>query len=189
MAKRKKTPDILAERPPEEIDERLDIPKTQESAPSVSVGSQVTTQVLPPTREMNDPVAAIFPQERARRSLSTRVKLTLPAVEGVMSAVKAYLTLALRALPDVVLVDEQADWELVIVGVPLHTPWGEADSIALSVVVLQPPAQRTEAARPRESDFCGVWLRIGAPGQVRHVCREIVARFSSKHLAAARQSA
>ncbi|MGH7962101.1 MAG: hypothetical protein ACRERD_09800, partial [Candidatus Binatia bacterium] len=60
--------------------------------------------------------------------------------------------------------------------------------IALSVVVLHPQGQRTKVAHPRESILSGVWLRIGAQEQVRQLCREIVARFSAKHLHAARQA-
>ena len=153
MAKRKQTPDILAEPP-----------------------------------KADDPVAAIFPQAPTRRSRSTRVKLTLPAAAGVMRAVKAYLTLELRALPDVMLVDAQADWELVIVGVPLPMRREETDGIIVSVVVLHPQGRQTKTAHGRESDFCGVWLRIGALGQVRHLCQDIVARFRAKHLDAARET-
>lgn len=151
MAKRKQTPDILAEPP-----------------------------------KADDPVAAIFPQAPTRQSRFTRVKLTLPTAEGPMRAVQAYLTLALRALPGVMLVDAQADWELVVVGTPLPARHGEPDGIVVSVVVLHPQGQRLEATRG--GDFCGVWLRIGALGQMRQLCQDIIARFSAKHLDATRQA-
>ncbi|MGH7967052.1 MAG: hypothetical protein ACRERD_35390, partial [Candidatus Binatia bacterium] len=94
MATRKKTPDILAERPTE----GGDTPGMQKSESAVPVDSQVRTQARPSTRKAGDPVAAIFPQERTRQSVAARVKLTIPSPEGIMSAVKAYLTLDLRAL-------------------------------------------------------------------------------------------
>lgn len=174
MAKRKQTPDILAE--------GRETTSTQESQPPALVHTQVVTPTTPPLQKADDPVAAIFPQDQPRRSRSIRVKLTLPTVEGVMRAVRAYLTLELRALPDVMLVDEQADWELVIVGVPLPMRRDETGGIVVSVVVLHPQGQRKQAAYRGGSDFCGVWLRLCSPGQVRPVCQEIVARFNLKHL-------
>ena len=105
------------------------------------------------------------------------------------------------------LVQEEAEWTLIVLGVPIQSPNGKTYGIALSVVVtnsvdqqIQESVQRGPLLIPTSASatvpapveaFRGMWLRIGARRHLPHLCEQLVMDFNSRYLEArhtARQS-
>ncbi len=202
MAKRRKTPDVLSDEPrgehtaprsqPSETDSPTD-PATGEPAAPVGV-----TQV--------DPVATLFAQRgEPSRPFPARVQLTVAAPESLTGEVERAVVQAFRSLSDVLLVEADADWTLLILGVELRTRRGDTYGVALSVVVTEAldrhlvqerllsqfsarsgPVVATAPTPP--GVFRGAWLQIGARPQVQSLCQGIVADFNARYLDAQRRS-
>ena len=203
MAKRRKTPDVLSDEPrsepaaaphsqPREPDSPPD-PATGEPAAPVGV-----TQV--------DPVATLFAQRgEPSRPFPARVQLTVAAPESLTGEVERAAAQAFRSLSDVLLVEADADWTLLILGVELRTRRGDTYGVALSVVVTEAldrhlvqerllsqfsarsgPVVATAPTPP--GVFRGAWLQIGTRTQVQSLCQGIVADFNARYLDAQRRS-
>jgi hypothetical protein len=163
MAKRKKTPDILAD------------------------------------LQQDPQTPSVLPQEESPPlQFSANVKLSVTAPEHMKEEIENLVTRELHSLSDVRVVEKEAEWELIILGVELQTKRGEAYGVAFSVVVLQPrrfvhSARRRSLRSPqgsgfdtepsRFSDFRGVWLHVETKEHLQQLCQGIVADFNSKYLA------
>ena len=112
---------------------------------------------------------------------------------------------AFHSLSDVLLVEADADWTLLILGVELRTRRGDTYGVALSVVVTEAldrhlvqerllsqfsarsgPVVATAPTPP--GVFRGAWLQIGTRTQVQSLCQGIVADFNARYLDAQRRS-
>lgn len=179
MAKRKKTPDLLADR---EAHERYPTP-AREKNPSAA-----------PPLPATDPFTALFPLPTAGEPVpfSTRIKLIVTAGEDMAREVEQQVAQALSAFPDVHLVQAEADWMLIVLGVPVQSPNGKTSGIALSAVVTKTVTQQVRdsvrsasllapASAPVEA-FRGTWLRIGSRHRIQHLCEQLVADFNDRYL-------
>jgi hypothetical protein len=193
MAKRKHTPDMLARQPyrqPSTI-EAPEIAAPHSSEPSRSA-------LAPPS----DPLTMLFPDSaRTPQPFFARVKLSVTAGEELTKEIVSAVSQALESLPDVQLVSEDADWTLMILGVPLQTPARGATGVGLSVIVVeefdrqlqewlrirrnsQPDAESIShfAQSAPLGSFKGAWLRVTAPSQLSRLCQQVVVDFNSRYL-------
>ena len=202
MAKRRKTPDVLSDEPRGEPAAPHSQPREPDSPPDPATGEPAApvgvTQV--------DPVATLFAQRREPSlPFSARVQLTVAAPESLTGEVERAAAQAFRSLSDVLLVEADADWTLLILGVELRTRRGDTYGVALSVVVTEAldrhlvqerllsqfsarsgPVVATAPTPP--GVFRGAWLQIGARPQVQSLCQGIVADFNARYLDAQRRS-
>ena len=200
MAKRKKTPDVLAHR---QSKERHTTP-LQEKSPPADQPLHATDQVV--VEPTTDPFTALFPSQPAAAPapFSARIKLTVTAGENIAHEMGQYVSDALSSLPDVYLVQEEAEWTLIVLGVAIQSPNGKTYGIALSAVVtktvdqqfedslrsdpLLDPASASAPSPTQVEVFRGTWLRIGAHQRMQHLCEQIVADFNSRYLDGQRAS-
>jgi hypothetical protein len=202
MAKRKKTPDILAEL----LEDERVAPELQEPETDRPADRQAGEPAKQHDVQQTDPLATLFPQKGTPTlQFSSRVTLTITAPKSIKGEVESSMTQELRSLGGVVMVDEEADWVFVILGAELQTKRGDTYGVALSAVVLQAidsrllkewfPAQRSpshpsvvDVTSSHLYDFRGVWLRVGAKVHLQSLCRGVVADFNSKYLEEQRKS-
>ncbi len=188
MAKRKKTPDLLADR---ESHERSPTPARAKN-PSADPTLPATDQAG--VASTADPFTALFPPPAVGEPApsSVRIKLTVTAGEDMAHEVEEHVAQALSAFPYVHLVQAEADWTLIVLGVPIQSPNGKTSGIALSAVVTKTVTQQVRdsvrsasllapASAPVEA-FRGTWLRIGSRHRIQHLCEQLVADFNDRYL-------
>jgi len=181
--------------PPSQPSETDSPPDPATGKPAAPVG---VTQV--------DPVATLFAQRREPSlPFSARVQLTVAAPESLTGEVERAAAQAFRSLSDVLLVEADADWTLLILGVELRTRRGDTYGVALSVVVTEAfdrhlvqerlLSQFSARSSPEVATaptppgvFRGAWLQIGTRTQVQSLCQGIVADFNARYLDAQRRS-
>lgn len=197
MAKRKKTPDVLAEHKSKAQKSTL----SDEHERQPSLDQPVRAPMQEEEQSSSNPYAALFPPQPASNppSPSARVKLEVTASQDIAQKVRHCMSQALRTLPDMQLVQEKADWTLIILGVPIQPPGGKIHGIALSAVAtttfdhLQADESRTRQGNRKDSTseapaippgvlFRGTWLRIGALAHVQKLCEQLVGDFSRRYL-------
>ena len=194
MAKRKHTPDLLAGQPHRQR-------PTSEAAKSKE-HHHSSDSSKSPLASSSDPLTMLFPDSaRTPQPFFARVKLSVTAGEDLSKEIERAVSQAFRSFPDVQLVSEEADWTLVILGVPLQAPTRTAYGVGLSVVVVesftrqlqewplarkhpQPDAQFISHSAPLAplGSFKGAWLRVTAPSQLSRLCRQVVSDFNSRYL-------
>lgn len=200
MAKRKTTPDVLANR---QSKERHTTP-LRENSPTAGQPLHATDQVV--VEPTSDPFTALFPSPPAVGPVpfSARIKLTVTAGEDIAHEMGQYVSHALSSFPDVRLVQEEAEWTLIVLGVPIQSPNGKTYGIALSTVVtktvdqqlqeslrsgpLLDPTSASVTSPAQVEAFRGTWLRIGARRRMQQLCEQIVAEFNSRYLDAQRST-
>jgi hypothetical protein len=194
MAKRKKTPEVLIDRGAQE---RPPTPNQQQNPPADHPSPTINQAVVEPP---SDPVAALFPSPSPVLPSPSAISVTLKvsASGDLAGEVEQYVSEALRALPNVRLIQAEAQWTLIVLGVLIQSPSGKTQGTALSAVVtkaatsptresapsgsrLAPAATPATALAPMEV-FRGTWLRIGAHQHVQHLCEQIVADFNDRYL-------
>jgi hypothetical protein len=126
------------------------------------------------------------------------VKLEVTAFDDLAPKVQHCMSQALGALPNTQLVQEEADWTLIILGVPVQPPGGKIYGIALSAVATKTfdhlQASESRARQESRTDstsaapaippgvFRGTWLRIGALAHLQRLCEQLVSDFSRRYL-------
>lgn len=197
MAKRKKTPDVLAEHKAKA--QKSTLSGEHERQPSLDQPVGAPTQEE--GQSSSNPYAALFPPQTVSNppSPSARVKLEVTASQDIAQKVQHGVSQALRTLPDMQLVQEKADWTLIILGVPIQPPGGRIHGIALSAVAtttfdrLPADESRTRQGSRKNSIseapaippgvlFRGTWLRIGALAHIQKLCEQLVNDFSRRYL-------
>lgn len=193
MAKRKKTPDILADQT-----EGRAVQGHAEPQALTADGGQ-TEIAQPPAPTPADPFAAMFLHDSdPPLPFSTTVKLTVTGPERLRRATAECLIHELQALGDTAVVDEDAEWELAVLGTEIQTARGGTYGVALSIVVLCNAHLTKEKSGSRGgpsnspppspfSEFRGVWLRVAAKAGLWRQCQEIIADFDATHLDAPRR--
>jgi len=193
MAQRKKTPDVLADQqPPPRRTARTSVNKTSPQIPQ-SLNAESS---IPPADLSFDPLATLFPRPAdVQPAVPVAVKLTVTAPKALAGEVESGMAQALRTLPHVRLVTEEADWHLVILSVAVQAPSRTPHGVALSVVVVNTSTRRVqsqsgmESVSPQAVDaerlsfFHGAWLRVAARSQLPKLCAQIVADFDTRYLA------
>lgn len=192
MARRKKTPDVLAD---------------QQHAASQTVeggAKKAETPVAPllpnaaPLFEesASDPLAMLFPHPvSVPISVTTTIKLTVTATEDLVREIESSVSQALGALPQVQVEAEEADWTLVILSVVVQSPSRRLGGVALSVIVVETPKDQLQEQRRSQAGvnsaisserlriFHGAWLRVAARSQLQRLCQQIVTDFAERYLA------
>lgn len=196
MAKRKKTPDVLAGQNPR-ADEPTPPGARKRQASTDQSSPDASRQVK---EESSNPFAVLFPLQPVEKlpTVSTRVKLEVTAFDDLTAKVQHCMSQALSALPYMQLVQDGADWTLIILGVPIQPPGGKIYGIALSAVATKAfdRVQVTESHTDQESRtdftpvgstiparvFRGTWLRIGALVHLQRLCEQLVNDFNRRYL-------
>jgi hypothetical protein len=196
MARRKKTPDVLANQ--------------QHATNRTAKGGakKAETPVAPPLpnaepsleESASDPLAMLFPHPvDTPISVTTRIKLTVTATEDLTREIASSVSQALGTLPNVQVVTEEADWTLVILSVVVQSPSRMPGGVALSVVIVETPQGQLQERRHSQAGrvpavsaerlgiFHGAWLRVAARTQLSRLCQQIVADFDSRYLMARRK--
>ena len=132
-----------------------------------------------------------------------RVNLIVSGDQNIKGEVTSYITRELRSLNDVIIVDENADWQISILAMEAITKGSYKGGIALSVVILRPfnnnilkpfigkltadQSNLIDALTSFLYRYEEHWLRIGSPDDLKSICQGIVADFDSKHLEKSRR--
>lgn len=192
MARRKKTPDVLADphAPTSPIvKEKAKSENTLAADPFSNVGSPVE-------KSFSDPLAMLFPPlADAPRSSTSTIKLTVTATEDLAQEVESAVSQAFSTLSNVQVVTGEADWTLVILSVAIQSPSRTPDGVALSIVVVESPQNQFQERRHPQANlsataslerlriFHGAWLRVAVRSQLPRLCRQIVTDFAERYLA------
>jgi hypothetical protein len=181
MAKRKKTPEVLTDRGAKE---RPPTPGREQSPPADYPPPAMDQTVVEPPA---DPVAALFPSPSPVLPSPSSISVTLKVSAGgdLADEVEQYVSQALRALPDVRLVQAEAQWSLIVLGVLIQLSSGKTQGTALSAVVTKTvasPLPVSVTASAPMGAFRGTWLRIGARHRIQHLCEQLVADFKDRYL-------
>jgi hypothetical protein len=138
------------------------------------------------------------PETTARSTNEIRVHLTVEGDEQVQNELFSYVGRELRALGDVVLVDQDADLELELVALRVE----QLSLVAVSAVVkalldralaeefLSVFPNRPESLRRYLSSLGTIdahWVRTGSTVDIHGVARKLVATFDAQSLETARQ--
>ena len=194
MAKRKKTPDILAEQKPQ----APDLTRSEEHEQQPSVDPLVHPETQAAKESSSDLYDALFsPPLEEPLSRAARVKLTVTAEANLAREVQHCIAQALNRLPYAQFVQEEEDWTLIVLGAPIQPPGGKTYGVALSAVAAKTLRRRekNQASQPhrraasvlptssaQSSVFKGSWLRIGALSQTQRLCEQLVNDFSRRYL-------
>ena len=194
MARRKKTPDVLAEQTPQSPN--LTRSEERKQQPSVDQPDYLET----PAKEesSSDLYATLFsPPLGEPSSRLTRIKLAVTGEENLAREVQHCVSQALGRLPHAQFVQEGEDWTLIVLGAPIQPPGGKTYGVALSAVATRTVSRRQKSQPPQpnlqddsvsstpavqSSVFKGSWLRIGALTQIQRLCEQLVSDFSSRYL-------
>ena len=82
--------------------------------------------------------SSVSAQEKEFPKFVARVKLSVSGSENIKDEVVSYLSRELRALGDVVIVEQDARWELSVIVMELASRGGSKNGLAFSVVVIRP---------------------------------------------------
>jgi hypothetical protein len=192
MARRKKTPDVLAnqQRDAQQI-------STPSAATSDLSGSQSSNEAEARSKSSTPgPLETLFPSAASTAASSIiKVKLTVTSATDIARKIEDAITQALGALPEVQLVAKEEDWTLIVLGTALQAPARQPYGVALSVVAVETEPHRlrkrqrlqpdSSSAPPSERPgiFRGAWLRVTTCSQLERLCQQLVADFESRYLA------
>jgi hypothetical protein len=143
-------------------------------------------------------------QELAVERYSARVKIVADGDENIKGQVSSFIKREFRSLVDVIIVEDNADWEISMVTMKLHTIDGHERGVSFSVIILKPfdnfsllttiELMATHDSAGREivnaidvitSDlyyYWGHWLRSGAVEDIKKISEGIVADFDNEFL-------
>ena len=126
---------------------------------------------------------------------SLRVAVNVSAKGNIKNLITSYVTRELRSLSDVVIVENNPQWELNIVAVEIRTKGGKKTGVAFSTVVLEPFNNQMLTTMIQEKykdigssltsnlyEFQAQWLQVGSESDIRSICSGIVADFDGEHL-------
>ena len=161
---------------PSKASEKVERQTRTSSAPRPSTSAPVQTdtpQPSTPSPQHDQPVFKRTPPF----PFSARIKLTLSVPDRLQDQLHASLLHAVGKIEDIQLMEEEHEWELIILGIPLDTVQGSSLGIALSGVIVH-------NHRPFQSvsDFQGTWLRVHAEEHLQQMCDVIIADFDQRYL-------
>lgn len=137
-----------------------------------------------------------------------RVKIDVSADENIKEEVQSYLARELRSLNDVIIVDENPEWELSIIAMELSTKEGYKKGIGFSIVILKPfnfnhrfveilktlfgesisdKVELIDSLTYHVYSYEGHWLQTGPTDGLKSICQKIVVNFDSNHLEKSRK--
>lgn len=135
---------------------------------------------------------SVIAQSGSRAPFSAKVQLSVSANENIKGQIESYINRELRSLHDVVLVDEDADWELSLLALEPSVGGHKSGAIALSLVVLTPFSNGVLSGMfQEEAEDMGAlvteglysypdhYLRVGPEDELREMCAGLVADFDS----------
>lgn len=127
--------------------------------------------------------------QSANSMTTARVRLTVAGDENLKGEVKSYLSRELRSLNDILITDENLDYELRVIAMNASTTAQRDVGIILSVTILKPlqafrkiVGDKNENYDSDFSIFLIDWLRIGGNSDLRQLCQSIIADFDSDFL-------
>lgn len=146
--------------------------------------------------------SVVFPQERDLPKFSAKVKLSVTADDKLKATVTSYLTRELRSISDVIVVYENAEWELCILAMELHSKGGFTTGVAISVVILRPldidllkwlltsvgdlnskQVKVIDSAKTWNLyNYRHHWIAVDPLERLKSLCQEIIADFDSEFL-------
>jgi len=140
------------------------------------------------------------PTAIAGSEIQFQIKVNVSGDPSIKTLVSSYLNRELRALGDVELVNNNADWSMSIICAQTESIGGYPSSVLLSVVIteLYPNAAivsmlPTESKQPGDEITSNLylardhWVRSGSQGNLQEICSKIVADFDTLYLEKERQ--
>ena len=137
---------------------------------------------------------------QSEKKISFRVKVKITADYEIENSVKSYLKRELRDLGDIILTDQNPDWELSFIAIIGKTLSGYKSGIFMSMVALEtykPAAVDHLLTQWRINDkikedvkrltiglysFSNHVVRIGSEQDIKSMCSSLIANFDTNNL-------
>lgn len=122
-----------------------------------------------------------------------KVQFSFNADSNIENRVDSYIKRELRSLGDIVIVEQNGDWELDIIVMEATTKGGYKSGIVVSVAILNKilrgsiwdliePDEKDDNPNRTKINITDHWLRIGPEETLKSICEKIVADFDTMHL-------